>query len=402
MHILVGWNTPEEAALLQAYLGVDENQVVLCSTAESLVGEAKSGGPWDAVLISTELPDEDAGFEAFRKVQELLPEVPIVGAVPVNDVYRIARFLTNGLRGYLIRDTAGDFIFLAQSVIEAAVKSVEAERERVIAAKLREEIESVRQLQASIIPQSIQCPPGYSVAARYESSQIRVIGGRPVTMAGGDYYDVFLLPNGHLALIVGDASGHGMKACLSIMTMHTLIRMIRDNRFKDTSEFVAQVNRNLCEQTIVSGEGGFITLVYGVLNPHSHTVTWSSAGHPVPLLHRLDTDEVEPVADQEAPGLPLGILPDADYTEHSFQVPSNSRVLLYTDGIIEAFPLSDSDCGRHQEFGEEGLKQTLRDVARVPLEDSLQRLFDASLEFTGGEGRHDDTSVVLLERVGTE
>jgi phosphoserine phosphatase RsbU/P len=67
--------------------------------------------------------------------------------------------------------------------------------------------------------------------ARYESSQIRVLGDRPVVMAGGDYYDVFSFDDGQVVLVLGDAAGHGVKACMSIMTMHTLISMIRDRRF---------------------------------------------------------------------------------------------------------------------------------------------------------------------------
>jgi serine phosphatase RsbU (regulator of sigma subunit) len=395
MRILVGWNDAAEADLLGTYLQIGEGDARLCLTPEEALRIARGEGPWDAVLLSTSFPDDETGFTVFQQLREILPDAAFVGAVDNSDVYRIARFLTNGLRGYLIRDSAGDFMFLAQAVVEAAVQAVESERERFIAEKLREEIESVRRLQESIIPSRIICPDGYEVVARYESAQIRVIGGRPVTMAGGDYYDIFPLPDGRLAVIVGDASGHGMKACMSIMTMHTLIRLLRENRFDDAAAFVSQVNRNLCEQTIVSGEGGFITLIYGVLDPQAHSFTWTSAGHPVPMLHHLGSNEIAPIAGQEAPGLPLGIIPDAEYTVQHSEIPAGSRLLLYTDGLIEAFPVSDRE---HREFGEAGLKQAMRDAAASQLPETLQRLFDTSLEFTGGEGRHDDTSVVLLER----
>lgn len=119
-------------------------------------------------------------FEAARK---LAPETPIVGACPESDVYRIARFLTAGLRGYVIRDRAGDFMFLLQAVIEGAIRQAHAERERIIAERLRREIDSVRRLQETIIPRDIESPDGYDIVARYESSQIRVIGGQPVTLA---------------------------------------------------------------------------------------------------------------------------------------------------------------------------------------------------------------------------
>ncbi len=395
MRILVGWDDSSEADLLKTFLRVDNHEVEVSTDPDTILMVAQDGSEWDAVLLSTDLPDAETGFQVFQKLREALPETPFVAAVRSSDVYRIARFLTNGLRGYLIRDAAGDFMFLARAVLSGAVRSLEAERERLISRRLRDEIESVRKLQSTIIPTVIDCPNGYEIAARYESSQIRVIGGKPVTMAGGDYYDVFPLPNGSLALLVGDASGHGMKACLSIMTMHTLIRLLRENRFVDTAQFVAQVNRQLCQQTIINDDGGFITLIYGVLDPRTHRLTWTSAGHPVPLLHRLEQNDVVPIAGQEAPGLPLGIVEDAEYREQSSEIPSGSRLLLYTDGLVEAFPVSGH---HHHEFGEEGLRGVLRATRDRELKQALQQLFDASLEFTGGEGRHDDTSVVLLQR----
>jgi serine phosphatase RsbU (regulator of sigma subunit) len=398
MRILVGWDSPEEIDLLSTFLTVDDaepsGEVRFCRDGQEALQAAESE-TWDAVLLSILFPDPEGAYELFNQIKSRLPDIPIVGAVPISDVYKIARYLTNGLRGYLIRDPGGDFMFLARGVIEAAQRSMDAERERFIAEKLREEVEAVRKLQASITPNQMHCPDGYGIEARYESSQLKVIGGRPVTMAGGDYYDVFRLPDGKLALIVGDASGHGMKACMSIMTMHTLIRLLRENRFDDTAEFVARVNENLCQQSIVNDDGGFITLIYGVLDPVTHELTWTSAGHPVPLLHRREEDEVALVADEEAPGLPLGIFDGAEYSVQRTAIPPNSRLLLYTDGLIECFPVTERV---HQEFGTNGLKQALLDANGKDLRDTLQYLFDTTLAFTQGHGRHDDTSVVLLER----
>ncbi len=287
-------------------------------------------------------------------------------------------------------------MFLLTAIIEGAVKQVEAERERQIAEKLRREVDSVRQLQESIIPHDIATPDGYGIVARYESSQIQVIGGQPVTMAGGDYYDAFTLPDDSMILLVGDASGHGMKACMSIMTMHTLIRMIRYDEFREPAHFVRYVNNQLSRQAVVNNEGGFITLLYGVLNPKTHELKWASAGHQSPVLHHLETDEVyEVTTDPDAAGLPIGILDDAEYETQSTIVPPNCRLLLYTDGLVEAFP---ADSENHAEFGLDGVAETMRKHKKSELQACMQGLFDDSLAFTEGQGRHDDTSVVIVER----
>ena len=395
MRVLVGWDDKQEADLIRLYLQVDENGIAICDDHEQMLALARSPQKWDAILMATDWPDHDTAFELFEKLGEVRPGCPVVGACRPSEVYRIARFLTNGLRAYVIRDDSSDFMFLLQSLIDGAVRQVDAERERLIAEKLRREIDSVRQLQEKLIPRDIRCPDEYSVAARYESSQIRVFGGQPVTMAGGDYYDVFTLADDSLVLLVGDASGHGMKACMSIMTMHTLIRLLRDNEFRDTARFVEYVNELLCQQQVVHEDGGFITLLYAILNPHTHTLQWTSAGHPLPLLLDLENGEVTPLADLDAGGLPLGIVPGAEYSVQSSHIPPGSRLALYTDGIAEAFNAENAE---HIEFGQEGLSRSLSDSATDSLEATVQNLFDASRAFTGGHGRHDDTSVVIVER----
>lgn len=395
MRLLAVWDDATEAELIRMYLGVDDAEVSLTTDVNEFLEMARSRSDWDAILLTTAQPDHDRALEIFHEIRESHPGTPIVAASQPGDVYRLATYLTSGLRSYLIRDANGDFMFLIHAVIVGAVKQVEADRERLVAEKLRREIDSVRQLQESIIPQQISCPENYSIAARYESSQIRVIGGQPVTMAGGDYYDAFTLPDDSVIVLVGDASGHGMKACMSIMTMHTIIRMIRYDEFRDPAKFVAHVNHVLCNQQLVQSEGGFITLLYGVLKPGTGEFRWASAGHPNPILHRLAEDSFEVLGSEGATGLPIGILDDVEYETQTAILPPKCRLMVYTDGIIEAFPAGAS---HHEEFGLAGIQKTLSSSRGVPLEQVLQQLFDDSNAFTQGQGRHDDTSVVLLER----
>jgi serine phosphatase RsbU (regulator of sigma subunit) len=393
MRVLVGWDNTAEAELLGLYLEIGDDRAALHTDIERLLHAAQTEH-WDAVLISIGMAPDEAGFEFFQRLKRVLPDCPVVGACQPNEVFRVARFMTHGMRSYMLRDAGGDFMFLVHATLEGVVEAVRAEREQKIAERLREEIESVRRLQESIIPHDLNCPAGYAISARYEPSQIQVMGGQPVIMAGGDYYDVFRIDDKSLVVLVGDASGHGMKACMSIFTMHTLVRMIRGEKYLDTATFVGEINRRLCEQSIIKDEGGFITLFYGILRADRNEFQWTSAGHPIPLLQSLQSDSVQPVGSREQTGLPLGLFPDAEYTSSVFTIPSASRLLLYTDGLIEALAEGDE----HREFGEEGVVQTLIGSARQPLDLALKALFHESSAFTRGTGRHDDTSAVMLER----
>jgi sigma-B regulation protein RsbU (phosphoserine phosphatase) len=395
MRILAAWNNPAEAELLSLYLDLDDNQLAVAADATECLALARAQG-WDAVLLSLSFPDIDGAYAVFQEIRKLQPGCPIVGACFPQEVFQLARFMTNGLKAYILRDDVGDFLFLINVTIQNAVAGVLAERAQKLSEKLREEIDSVRKLQETFIPINLEAPQGYSVAARYEPSQIQVMGGAPVVLAGGDYYDVFKINEDTLVVLVGDASGHGMKACMSIMIMHTLVRMIRSTVYQDTAAFVAEINKHLCSQTIVQQEGGFITLLYGVLRRDTHEFQWTSAGHPMPMLHNLTDESVQEMGDVEKSGLPLGVYDDAEYETCSMTIPPNSKLILMTDGIIEAFPAAQTD--GHREFGLKGVIATLRQVADKCPEGTLQALFDASNAFTEGSGRHDDTSVVVLAR----
>ncbi|MFN0019628.1 MAG: PP2C family protein-serine/threonine phosphatase [Pirellulaceae bacterium] len=395
MRILVGWDSAAESETIQSFLNIGDNTADVFGEATPFEAALMTGS-YDVVLLALNFPTQQDCFPLFQRIRRERPDTPIVGAWFQGELSHIAKFILSGLHSYLLRDSSGEFIMLLITVLEAAHQSVLAHRARLLADKLREEVESVRQLQESVIPASLPQMDGYKIVARYEPSEIRVLGDRPVVMAGGDYYDAFRVRDNTLIMILGDAAGHGMRACMSIMTMHTLIGMIRDQSYPDTAEFVTEVNRRLCRSTVVSGDsGGFITLLYGSLNTDLHKLQWTSAGHPIPLIQDLATNEVRPLGLAEQCGLPLVVAEDWEYPSVEVDIPLGSRVLLYSDGLEEAFP---NDNERHRQFGLAGITQTLKETAHLPLEQVLDELFAASNRATNGSGRMDDTSVMLLER----
>ena len=112
-------------------------------------------------------------------------------------------------------------------------------------------------------------------------------------------------------------------------------------------------------------------------------------------MQNLETNEVAPLAADDVGGCPLGVMLDDTYSECISQVPPHSRLLLFTDGLVEAF--ADGESG-HIEFGVEGVIRVLQACRRKSLEETLHELFEASRLFTRGAGRHDDTSVLFIER----
>ncbi|MCA9121943.1 MAG: SpoIIE family protein phosphatase [Planctomycetaceae bacterium] len=395
MRVLVGWDDEIEAETLSLILDVDEVEIEITTEGSEFLRLATEK-KWDVVLMATNFPNEEVALDLFLQVQEAQANIPTIGVWKQGEFTNLAKFISNGLHSHLMRDPEGDYIFLLPSMIEAAQAAVIAQRSRMLAERLTEEVDSVRRLQESVIPKDLPAPVGYEVVGRYEPSQIRVSGANPVIMAGGDYYDAFNLNDTELILLVGDASGHGVKACMSIMTMHTFIRMIRDQRYPNTADFVSEVNRRLCTSDIVQDEGGFITLLYSTVDLANHRLKWTAAGAPMPILLDLETNECRELGGEQEGGLPLAIDEDWEYEEVVSEIPENSRLLIFTDGLDEAFP-ADGDM-EHDQFGIAGIMKSLQESSKLPLAEALQKLFDDSNAATQGSGRHDDTSVVLLER----
>lgn len=395
MRILVAWDNPAEAELLSLFLATGENEAFIGLNREEVQARAAEGA-WDVLLLAATFPaSADDGYAFFEKMQHDHPEVPIVLACRQSEMLHLPRFLTHGLRFYLVRDERGDFVFLVLSSLESSLAAVRAEESRKLAEKLREEMDGVRRLQESIIPKGLVAPLGYRVAARYEPAQMTVIGGQPVIMAGGDYYDLFCPDDHTLIIILGDAAGHGLKACMSIMTMHTLIRMFSNEQFRDTSKLVHEVNERLCENSIVQSGGGFITLFYAAIDTAKHTMTWSSAGHPLAILQNLHDGATAHIGSDDDVGLPLGISPGMEYASNTVALPPASRILLYTDGLTDAFPQGQTNFSA---FGVKGIEGVLRERRQASPDETLEGLFKASESFTGGSGRHDDSSAVIMDR----
>ncbi|HEX6986769.1 MAG TPA: PP2C family protein-serine/threonine phosphatase, partial [Planctomycetaceae bacterium] len=230
------------------------------------------------------------------------------------------------------------------------------------------------------------------LAVRSEPSRIEVAGGEEVAI-GGDYYDVTLHDDGYTTLLLADATGHGLRACLSMVALDALLRVLPVARFRDPAGLLGDLNRLFCRQKLSLFGGGFVTAVCVVLRHDRHQLSWATAGHPVPLLDR--GGRVRPLERGSPPGPPLGVDEAERYPSETGVIPQDGRLLLFTDGLSEASPR-----GRKRLFGVEGISRALSESAGRPPADSLEHLFTAAKRYAGEEGLSDDATALLLERNG--
>ncbi|MGC9665628.1 PP2C family protein-serine/threonine phosphatase [Planosporangium sp. 12N6] len=187
-------------------------------------------------------------------------------------------------------------------------------------ADLEVEHQALQMFQRAMLPAELPRVAGLDLSAVYLPVAERID-------IGGDWYDAFALPDGRLALAVGDVTGHDLRAATVMGQVRNAVRAYATER-PDPGAVLARVNTLLARLPDLD----LVTMLYGVYDPVGHELVWSNAGHPPPLLRRGDGVEVLTMGG----GLLLGVSPgDEPYPEHRLRLAPGDSVLWYTDGIVD-------------------------------------------------------------------
>jgi hypothetical protein len=238
--------------------------------------------------------------------------------------------------------------------------------------RVRDELEVARELQADLLPRTVPDLRGWHISHSY----------RTANEVGGDYYDFSVLPDGRLALMVGDASGHGMAAGLLMAIANAALELAMD---LDPSppESLRLLNRTLCR---TGDTRAFMSIFYALLDPATGAMEYACAGHPFPLLRRWDGG-IEELGEG---GLPLGVRRDLAFSSRRVSLESGDVLVLYSDGLPEGI----NPAG--EPFGYERLREL---VAQPGTPQAIwERILRAFDEHRGEQPLGDDFSLVVLGR----
>lgn len=239
--------------------------------------------------------------------------------------------------------------------------------------RMQRDLELARTIQQQLFPRENPTPPGYDIAG----------WNRCADETGGDVYDFVPLPEDRTAVLLADATGHGIGAALVIAQWRAMVRaMLSVN--EDVGAVVEQVNA-LLDQDL--SDDRFVTAFIGVLDPRHHRLDYVAPGQG-PLLV-LTADHVE---SRCATGLPLAITRDVPCGTDMFSFQPGTLVALLTDGFFEA-ATPDGEF-----FGEQRVCEYLREHRHEPLDRIIEGLHDEIRHFTHGEPQADDLTAVLVRR----
>lgn len=237
-------------------------------------------------------------------------------------------------------------------------------RERsYLSAELNDAIETQRRF----LPKQLPQPSGCDIAAAY----------LPARFVGGDYFDV-VEGDGHTAICVADVAGKGLPAALLMANLQATL-----NPQMQRASSPAAVCRDLNHH--VGHSGKFISLFYALLDAEARRMVFCNAGHPPALLVHADGSCERLLSE----GAVLGVFETWNYEEREVALEPGSRLVLYTDGILEA---SDSS---GQDFGEGRLRELAIANRHQTAEELKQTILAAVMDHCGSHLQDDATLLVI-------
>jgi sigma-B regulation protein RsbU (phosphoserine phosphatase) len=367
--VLVADDQPDVLRALDLLLRIHGYAVTMASSPAAVIDEVarSSAGRFDLLLMDLNYARDTTtgreGLELVTRVRQLDPDLPIVA---------MTAWSTVPLAVGIMREGACDFVekpWDNQRLLAAVEAQVAAGRRQRRAQRLQAD---AREVQRRLLVRSIPDVDGYDAGVAWSVAE----------QLGGDGFAVTAVPGGRLAVAIADGCGKGAPAALLMASAQaTLEDLIADG--VPPAQVCARLGRILAPRV---GADRFVSLTYAVLDRAAGSLTYSNAGHPAPMLlrggavHRLDRG-----------GPVLGLF-DAVYDEHIVPIEAGDRLVMFTDGIVEASPEGPGG----EELGEARLIAHLRTLDGATAEGAAAAILERATEFAAG-ALADDATVVVVD-----
>ena len=371
--ILIVDDTPTNIGVISGALK-DSYRTKIATNGEKALTLAGAEEKPDLILLDIMMPGMD-GYEVCTRLKSdpATREIPVVFLTGQTGAEDETRGFEVGAVDYVHKP-------FSPAVVKARVRThiLLREARAQLAAQLdalNEELEMARQIQLSILPQSIPQLPGLDIAARYS----------PMTSVAGDFYDFIQIDDQHLGILIADVSGHGLPSAL-IASMIQVALAGQAPHASDPPKVLAGLNRALSGKFSMN----FVTAAYVYVDLDKNLIRYAGAGHPPLLRFRHSEGKTTQLLEN---GIVLGMIPDAEYTALEIPLEPGDRHVLYTDGIPEAATPEG------EQFGFDRIQQyieTHRNVAAPQFADDFLGEISRWCNQSAGQCQQQDDITLLL------
>jgi len=369
--VLVVDDAPANIRVVNEILHSTYKVRIATNGSKALELAAATPGP-DLILLDVIMPGMD-GYEvcARLKADPATRDIPVIFLTGQTETTDETRGFEVGAVDY-IHKPFSPAVVAARVQTHLALRETREQLARQLLA-IRNELETARQIQLSILPREIPQVAGLDIAARYI----------PMSSVAGDFYDFLVVDEKRIGILVADVSGHGMPAAL-IASMLKIAFAAQSAHACDPARVLSGLNQALCGKF----KGHYVTAAYALIDTDKRTLCYAGAGHPPQLLRERSSGNVRSILEN---GLFLGYFPSAAYSAVETPFQEGDWVVLYTDGITEMKGESE------EEFGEARLKEFLESHPDLPAAGFVDSLLERLSSWSGrASGREPDDDVTLL------
>ncbi len=258
----------------------------------------------------------------------------------------------------------------ALNKVESQKKIIEGQNKRLLA-----DLQKAAEFQQSLLPETLPELNDLKLGALYI----------PSSQLGGDFYDIIEKDGQYFAIILADASGHGVAAAmLSAMFKMTLHKY--SDEILNPAVVLEKMNRDFSS---ILQMGEFFSAFLAVYDRQNKVLRFSNAGHPRPLLYNYHTQQI---TELDTNGFLLGILSDGvEFEQKTVPLNDPTRLMIYTDGMNEAIN------AREEQFGTQRIANLMKKHIQKSPQDFLQRAKKSLSRFTGSSNFDDDLTIIVVD-----
>jgi phosphoserine phosphatase RsbU/P len=374
-HILVVDDTPANIQILVGILKEKGYQLSIANNGNAALKALERIRP-DLILLDVMMPELD-GIETCRRIKnsEAWRDIPIIFLTAKADTSDIVKGFEIGAVDYVAKPFNAHELLARMNThltIDQLRRSL-AEKNEELARAHKRELEMAYRVQSQLIPVHTPQIPGWEFAASW----------LPAREVSGDYYDFITNKNG-LGIVIADVSGKGMPAALFMASTRSIVRA-KSTAMLTPVENITQANALISAD---AARGMFVTVFYAEIDPQTGVVTYVNCGHNPPYWYHANNQLISELGPT---GPVLGINESMQFKQEQISIDHGDMIMLYTDGITEAFNEND------QEFGEDRLKTILTEHALKSPEQILAEIHSALEAYVGSAPQSDDRTIVVAK-----
>jgi len=364
----------DQPANLQVLSQTLENigcKLLFAKNGESALAIAQKVRP-DLILLDIMMPGID-GFEVCRRLKTNpdTQKIPVIFLSALDETRDKVRGLQLGAVDYVAKPFQPEEVIARVNthlMIHRLSTEVQMQRD-----ELEHELQVVSQLQRNLLPERLPEINGLKLAVHYETSRY----------TGGDYYDVAVLPDGRLAILVADAEGHSAPATVMMAMTCALFRSC-STCLGEPDQMLTYINENLCKVN----RGSFVTAIYAVYDTHSRTLKMARAGNPLPIRYKPSEKAATELSCEGVLIMGLEAYAEVPVTEVTLQ--PGDQLLFYTDGVTDRLNEDKKFYGTDRLLQQFGTADS-DDPAAI-----LKGIIDDLSRFAGHRPADDDQAMLII------